>query len=76
MSRLNNTTMAQFLGFLFFTGMAISGFWGILYFASLIPFWLVGWFKMKSQERKGTLKLELRPTLPEQEGVTLLYKKD
>ncbi|HUH34220.1 MAG TPA: hypothetical protein VL022_00155 [Moheibacter sp.] len=67
--------MAQFLGFIFFTFMAICGFWGILYFTSIIPFWLTGWFRMKAQERKGTLKLELRPTLPEQEGVTLLYSK-
>lgn len=69
------TDMAQFLGFLFFLFMAIAGFWGIIYFFSIIPFWLSGWFKMKSQEKKGELVLEKRPTLPEQEGMTLLYKR-
>lgn len=68
--------MAQFLGFMFFTAMALAGFWGILFFASIIPFWLTGWFRMKAKERKGNLKLELRPTLPEQEGVTVLYTKN
>lgn len=68
--------MAQFLGFLFFTVVALSGFWGIFFFSSIIPFWLTGWFQMKSKERKGKLVLELRPTLPEQEGVSLLYSKN
>ena len=67
--------MAQFLGFLAFLVVAMSGFWGIVFFASIIPFWLTGWFRMKAQERKGTLVLETRPTLPEQEGVSLLYTK-
>lgn len=68
--------MAQFLGFLFFLIMAMIGFWGIFYFTSLIPFWLTGWFRMKAKERKGNLVLETRPTLPEQEGVTLIYSKN
>ncbi|MFV0304227.1 MAG: hypothetical protein ACK5IC_01940 [Moheibacter sp.] len=67
--------MAQFFGFIFFTFMALCGFWGIFFFASIIPFWLTGWFKMKAKERKGELVLETRPTLSEQEGVTLLYSK-
>ena len=67
--------MAQFLGFLAFLVVAMSGFWGIIFFTSIIPFWLTGWFRMKAQERKGGLVLETRPTLPEQEGVTLLYSK-
>ena len=67
--------MAQFIGFVFFLFMACCGFWGIFFFASMIPYWLIGWSKMKAKERKGPLPLELRPTLPEQEGVTLLYTK-
>ena len=70
------TVMAQYLGFVFFLFMAICGFWGILYFTSIIPFWLTGWFRMKAKERKGELQLEVRPTLPEQEGVTVLYSKN
>jgi len=68
--------MTQFLGFVFFLFMACCGFWGIIYFTSIIPYWLTGWFRMKAKEKKGELKLELRPTLPEQEGVTLLYRKN
>jgi hypothetical protein len=68
--------MAQYIGFIFFLFMALCGFWGILYFASLIPIWLTGWFSMKSKEKKEGLHLELRPTLPEQEGVTVLYQKN
>jgi len=67
--------MAQYLGFIFFLFMAFCGFWGIFFFASIIPYWLTGWFTMKAKEKKGELQLEVRPQLPEQEGVTLLYKK-
>ena len=75
MGNKNVVLMIQFIGFVFFLFMACCGFWGILFFSSIIPYWLSGWFGMKAQERKGGLHLELRPTLPEQEGVTLLYKK-
>ncbi|MFA5620477.1 MAG: hypothetical protein WDA08_09245 [Weeksellaceae bacterium] len=69
--------MAKFLGFLFFTVMFLIGFWAILYMASFVlPFWIAGWLGMKAKERKGSLHLEKRPTLPEQEGVTLLYSKN
>jgi len=67
--------MAQYIGFIFFLFMACCGFWGIIYFASLIPFWLTGWFSMKAKEKKEGLHLEVRPTLPEQEGVTVLFQK-
>lgn len=69
------TIMIQFVGFVFFLFMACCGFWGIIFFASMIPYWLTGWFSMKAKERKGPLHLEVRPTLPEQEGVTVLYQK-
>ena len=67
--------MIQFIGFVFFLFMACCGFWGIIFFSSMIPYWLTGWFRMKAKERKGELHLELRPTLPDQEGVTVIYQK-
>jgi len=68
--------MAQFLGFLFFLIMATVGFWGVMFFASVLTPWIFGWLNMKAKERKGKLVLEARKVLPEQEGVTLLYQKN
>lgn len=72
--------MAKFEGFLFFVVMMMAGFWGAFYFAAIMPYWISGWFKMKNQEKKAekrgeTLDYHTRPTLPEQEGVTVLYQR-
>lgn len=68
--------MAQFLGFLFFLIMATAGFWGVMFFASVLFPWIFGWLGMKAKEKKGELVLEPRKLLPEQEGVTVLYQKN
>lgn len=69
--------MAKFIGFLYFLITALSGFWGAVFFAGVLVPWIAGWLILKNKEKKGTAP-ELDPwkTLPEQEGVTLLYKKD
>ncbi len=68
--------MAQFIGFVFFLVMATAGFWGAIFFAGVLFPWIFGWLRMKSQEKNGKLVLDPRKLLPEQEGVTVLYKKD
>ncbi|WGH26910.1 MAG: hypothetical protein NHF94_00210 [Candidatus Bostrichicola ureolyticus] len=34
-------TIIQFLGFLFFLFMIISGFWSLILFIIIIPFWII-----------------------------------
>ncbi|MDH3004077.1 MAG: hypothetical protein NHF97_01390 [Flavobacteriia bacterium] len=36
-----NMTIIQFLGFLFFLFMIISGFWSLILFIIIIPFWII-----------------------------------
>lgn len=67
--------MAQFLGFLFFLIMATAGFWGVMFFASVLFPWIFGWLNMKAKEKKGKLVLESHKPLSEQVDVVVLYQK-
>lgn len=55
--------MTQFLGFVFFLFMACCGFWGIIYFTSIIPFWLTGWFRMKAKEKKRRIGIGIETNI-------------
>lgn len=66
----------QFLGFIFFTFMALCGFWGIKFLALTAPAWVNGWLMLKAKEKKhGDTTQGTRPIISEQEGFELLYKK-
>ncbi|ADX68557.1 MULTISPECIES: hypothetical protein [Weeksella] len=68
--------MIQFLGFLFFLTIAICGFWGIIFLATFAISWIPFFLDNLKKEKKGIVTAEpTRPTLPNQQGVTVLYKK-
>ena len=67
----------KFLGFVFFLVMALCGFWGLTFLASIIPYWLTfgvaeNYGKINADVDPETIR---RKTLPEQEGIELIYTK-
>lgn len=70
-------TIAQFLGFLFFIFIALSGFWCLSFLISMVPYWVT----MGAAETYGKINKSILPekvrrkTLAEQEGVELLWSK-
>lgn len=67
----------KFVGFVFFLVMEIIGFWGLLFLISMVPYWLTygvaeNYGKINSDVNEDDIK---RKTLPEQEGVELIYSK-
>lgn len=68
--------MIQFFGFLVFLIIAICGFWGIIFLSSMAMTWVPIFLDNIKKERKGVNTLEpTRPILPDQEGITVLFKK-
>lgn len=66
----------QFIGFLFFTSIAISGFWYFIIFINIVPYWII----MGTAEIYGKINKEIDPELirrkilSEKKGVKILYK--
>ncbi len=48
----------QYLGFLAFAGIALMGFWVMLFLTSIIPYWIGGAIKELLDERKEKKRLE------------------
>ena len=48
----------QYLGFLAFAGIALMGFWVMLFLTSIIPYWIGGAIKELLEERKEKKRLE------------------
>lgn len=68
--------MIQFLGFLLFLTIALCGFWGIIFFATMAISWIPLWVANLRKEKAGIITAEEpRPILPNQEGITVLFKK-
>jgi len=68
--------MIQFLGFLLFLVVALCGFWGILFFSTIASLWVPMWLSNFKKEKAGIITAEeVRPILPNQDGVTVLFKK-
>lgn len=69
--------MDQFLGFVFFLVMALSGFWCLTFLAGILPYWLGPGYA----ETRGKINADVDPEtvrykkLYEQEGVEVLYQK-
>lgn len=52
-----------FLGFLFFLGMSISGFWCLIFLIAIIPFWIIAatvdkFWRDTSSKRKALIEQE------------------
>lgn len=68
---------AKFVGFLLFLVIATMGFWCLMFLVSILPYWLT----YGIAENKGKINADVDPetvkrkTLPEQEGVEVVYKK-
>ncbi len=68
--------MIQFIGFLVFMTIALCGFWGIIFLSIMAISWIPFFLGNVKKERNGVVTAEpARPTLPNQEGVTVLFKK-
>lgn len=68
--------MIQFLGFLLFLVVALCGFWGIIFFATIAMAWIPPFLANTRKEKSGIVTAEdPRPILPNQEGITVLFKK-
>ncbi|WP_068598779.1 hypothetical protein ACF3NR_11605 [Vaginella massiliensis] len=68
--------MIQFFGFLVFLIIALCGFWGIIFLSTMALSWVPFFLDNVKKEKKGIVTAQpVRPTLPNQEGVTVLYKK-
>lgn len=52
-------TFSQFIGFLFFTSIAISGFWYFTFLIYMVPYWLI----MVSAEIYGKINKGIDPEL-------------
>jgi hypothetical protein len=69
--------MDQFIGFIFFLVMALSGFWCLTFLIGIIPYWLGPGLA----ETRGKINADVDPEtvrykkLYEQEGVEVLYQK-
>ncbi len=67
----------KFLGFVFFLMMEIIGFWGLIFLLSMVPYWIT----YGTAENYGKINADVNPddikrkTLPEQEGVEVVYSK-
>ncbi len=67
----------KFLGFVFFLIMEIIGFWGLIFLISMVPYWIT----YGAAENYGKINADVNPddvkrkTLPEQEGVEVVYTK-
>lgn len=48
----------QYLGFLAFAGIALMGFWVMLFLTSILPYWIGGAIKELLDERKEKKRLE------------------
>lgn len=71
------TIIAQFIGFLFFLFIALSGFWCLSFLISMVPYWIT----MGAAETYGKINKNVSPeevrrkTLSEQKDVELLWIK-
>lgn len=66
----------KFLGFIFFTTMALAGFWCLKFLALSIGPWIQMWFGAKGKEKKGIdLREPTRPTFADQEDVEVIFQK-
>jgi len=68
----------KFLGYTFFVIVELIGFWCLLFLGAVVlPYWLT----FGIAENKGKINADVDPetvrrkTLPEQEGIELVYKK-
>lgn len=48
----------QYLGFLAFVGIALIGFWVMLFLMAILPYWIGGNVKEMLDERKEKKRLE------------------
>ncbi len=67
----------KFLGFVFFLIMAMVGFWCLTFLIGFVPYWLTygvaeSYDKINADVDPETVR---RKTLPEQEGVEVIYKR-
>lgn len=71
------TTIAQFLGFLFFLCIAMAGFWCLTFLVSIIPYWVaIGSAEIYNKINKDVDPETVRTKfLPEQKGVILVWRK-
>lgn len=66
----------QFIGFLFFISIVISGFWYFIIFINIVPYWII----MGTAEIYGKINKEIDPKLirrkilSEKKGFKILYK--
>ena len=68
--------MAQFLGFLAWLFMEIAGFWCIAFLATFPFIWIPMWLNNTRKEKAGIVTAEEpRQILPNQEGISVLFKK-
>ncbi|WP_103327262.1 hypothetical protein [Bacteroidetes bacterium endosymbiont of Geopemphigus sp.] len=71
------TIISQFIGFLFFLLITLSGFWCLSFLISIVPYWIT----MGAAETYGKINKDISPrdvrrkTLSEQEDVELLWIK-
>ena len=66
----------QFIGFLIFIAIAISGFWSFILFIKIVPYWIImGTAEIYVKINKETdAKLIRRKILSEKKGVKILFK--
>ncbi len=67
----------KFLGFVFFLVMEIIGFWALIFLLSMVPYWLTygvaeNYGKINADVNEDEV---LRKTLPQQNGVEVVYSK-
>ncbi len=68
---------AKFVGFLIFLTIALIGFWCLTFLIGFLPYWLT----YGVAENKGKINADVKPedvrrkTLPQQEGVEVVYVK-
>lgn len=67
--------ISQFIGFLFFTAIAISGFWFFILFINLIPYWtFLGTAEIYGEiNKEKDPELIRRKILSEKKGVKIIY---
>ncbi|MDR2122786.1 MAG: hypothetical protein LBP34_06620 [Flavobacteriaceae bacterium] len=68
---------AKFVGFLLFLTIELIGFWCLAFLIGILPYWLTfGVAENKGKINAGVKPEEIRrKTLPQQEGVEVVYTK-
>ncbi|MGM5629783.1 hypothetical protein O2K51_02690 [Apibacter raozihei] len=68
---------AKFVGFLLFLTIALAGFWCLTFLISILPYWLTYGIAENAGKVNADVKPEdvKRKTLPQQEGIEVVYTK-